>query len=95
MNKDRCTLFPEMFLGIRLKDVCHEHDIRYADKSKSRWTADLEFFNNIKDQGLYHSSKLLMEGKPLQATGTATITIPLAVTMWVGVRSFGWLFYSK
>ena len=38
--------------GVDLSGVCKDHDKRYEDHSKSRWTADLELFNDVKRKGL-------------------------------------------
>ncbi len=51
-NKDWCSYFPDHVFGKYIGDVCAKHDVRYEDKSKSRWTSDLELFNDVKRRGL-------------------------------------------
>lgn len=77
-GKDWCTMFPDRVAKINMSDICAAHDKRYADKSKSRWTADLELFNDVKNRG---------EGLK------KIISYPLATVMWIGVRVCGWYWY--
>ena len=50
-GKKWCSKFPDKVFGVNLSEACYEHDVRYGDKSKSRWTADLELFNDVKRKG--------------------------------------------
>ena len=51
-GRDWCSYFPDRVFKIYIGDICAKHDIRYADYTKSRWTADLELFNEVKGRGL-------------------------------------------
>ena len=49
--RDWCSYFPDRVFKVNLSRCCYEHDMRYQDKTKSRWTADLELFNDVKHKG--------------------------------------------
>ena len=80
-NKDHCSYFPEYIRSIYLGDMCYEHDVRYADQSKSRWVADRELLVDV-----YSRLRYTERG--------AWVALPTALTMWLGVRTFGWIWYK-
>lgn len=61
-GKDWCSYFPDNIWGKYVGDICYQHDMRYSDHSKSRWTADLEFFNDLKHRGLPITGALMWLG---------------------------------
>ena len=61
-GKDWCSYFPDRVFKVNLSMACYEHDMRYADKSKSRWTADLELFNDVKRKGAPITATLMWIG---------------------------------
>ena len=52
LGRDWCTKFPDRVFRVYLGGFCHQHDKRYTWHKKSRWTADLELFNDVKNAGL-------------------------------------------
>jgi len=83
MNMDHCSFFPDRVLGIYFDEPCYHHDVRYRDKTKSRWTSDLELFNDARKRA---------DGMERWRVAAAHV---IAFGMWVGVRSFGWYWYNK
>ena len=61
-GKDWCTLFPDRVFNIYIGDVCYEHDMRYKDKTKSRWQADIELLKDIDRRGLHTTAVFMWIG---------------------------------
>ena len=81
-KQDYCTMVPDAPFGFDFSQPCMGHDQNYsADSTVSRATAD-----QIFRDAMYQSCDANYGGS-LLCYATATV-------YYLGVRSFGWLFYD-
>lgn len=82
LNKDWCSFFAEYIRSVYIGYACAKHDVRYRNSYTSRWSDDKDLFVDV-----YRDLTSEKRG--------VWVAFPVALIMWLGVRTFGWIWYRK